>query len=294
MLDFVRRNRVIITSGLLLLLSLLLLSSTSRSRQRLDPLARVALEIMRPFQLAVTACVDAVGGVWSRYVALLRVRDENDSLKRRIDELQQQLVHFAEVEQTDLRLGELLEFRSKLEGEAQAALIIARDPMPWFGTVTINKGENDGVHKNMAVLTASGIVGQTIATSAHSARVLLITDHNSGIDAVVQRGRARGIVEGALDGRCIMKYLKRGEDVEVGDRIVTSGLDGIFPKGVSVGTVTHVTRGNRGLMQLADVQPSAALDRVEEVLVVASGAQLKDDVLMSCAGPAPQCRRGTQ
>jgi len=248
---------------------------------------------MRPFQLAITASFDAVGGIWGKYFALVGVRQENELLRRRVLDLERQLVHLAEVEQTDQRLEQLLDFRSGLEGDAQAAVIVARDPLPWFGTVTINKGEADGIRKNMAVLAASGVVGQTIATSQHSARVLLITDHNSGIDAVVQRSRARGIVEGALDGRCVMKYLKRGEDVEVDDRIVTSGLDGIFPKGISIGTVTHVTRGNRGLMQLADVQPSVALDRVEEVLVVAAGAHMKGDALMSCAGPAERCQQGT-
>ena len=160
--------------------------------------------------------------------------------------------------------------------QVQAAQIIGRDPLPWFGTVIINKGDADGVHKNMAVLSPFGVVGQTIATSAHSARVLLITDHNSGVDAVVQRSRARGIIEGALDGRCVMKYLKRGEDVEVDDRVVTSGLDGIFPKGIIVGTITHVTRGNRGLLQVADVKASVPLDRIEEVLVVPSDTRLKD------------------
>ena len=121
----------------------------------------------------------------------------------------------------------------------------------------INKGEADGVHKNAAVLSPLGVVGQIMTTGAHSARVLLITDHNSGVDAVVQRSRARGIVEGALDGGCVMKYLKRGEDVEVGDRIVTSGLDGIFPKGIMIGEVTRVMRGNRGLLQVAEVKPDA-------------------------------------
>ena len=182
----------------------------------------------------------------------------------------------AEIEETDKRLAELLHFRSTLEGDTVAAQIIGRDPLPWFGTVTINKGEADGVRKNMAVLSPFGVVGQTMSTGAHAARVLLLTDHNSGIDAVVQRSRARGIVEGALDGGCVMKYVKREEDVEVGDRIVTSGLDGIFLRGVIIGEVTHVTRGNRGLLQVADVKPATPLDRIEEVLVVRGPAQLKE------------------
>lgn len=276
MLEFVRRNRVVLTSGSLLLISLLLASSGARSRQRVDPVSAIVLEGMRPLQTAVAAGFDALARAWRAYVALVGVREDNQQLRRRVLELEQQAARLAEVEQTDRRLAELLNFRSTLEGGVQGAQVIGRDPLPWFGTMTIDKGEADGVRRNMAVLSPFGVIGQTMATSAHSARVLLLTDHNSGVDAIVERSRARGIVEGALDGRCVMKYLKRGEDVEVGDRIVTSGLDGIFPKGIMIGEVTHVTRGNRGLLQLAEVKPSVPLERVEEVLVVRGGTRVKD------------------
>ncbi len=276
MLEFVRRNRVVLTSGSLLLISLLLLSAGSRARRRTDPMASIVLEGMRPLQDAVASGLGVLADWWRTYIALIGVKQENDRMRRRILDLEQQAVRLAEVEQTDKRLGALLDFRFALEGDVRAARIIGRDPLPWFGTLIINQGEADGVHKTMAVISPFGVVGQTMTTSAHSARVLLITDHNSGVDAVVQRSRARGIVEGALDGGCVMKYLKRGEDVDVGDRVVTSGLDGIFPKGILIGDVIHVTRGNRGLLQVADVKPSVPLDRIEEVLVVRGGTQLKD------------------
>ena len=276
MLEFVRRNRVVVTSGSLLLISLLLLSAGSRERRRGDPVAAVVLDGMRPLQATVAAGLDALAAVWRGYITLVGVKQENERLRVRILELEQQAIRVAEVEETDKRLADLLSFRSALEGDTVAAQIIGRDPLPWFGTVAINKGEADGVRKNMAVLSPFGVVGQTMTTGAHSARVLLLTDHNSGIDAVVQRSRARGIVAGALDGGCVMKYVKREEDVEVGDRIVTSGLDGIFPRGVIIGEVTHVTRGNRGLLQVADVKPVTPLDRIEEVLVVLGPAQMKE------------------
>lgn len=276
MLEFVRRNRVILTSGLLLLISLLLLSASSRTRRRMDPLTGVVLDGMWPLQRAAAAAIQAVGGTWRTYVNLVGVKQENERLRRRIVELEQQAVRLSEVEQTDKRLEELLQMRSMLEGDVLVANIIGRDPLPWFSTLTIDKGERDGVHKNAAVLSPFGVVGQTMATGRHAARVLLLTDHNSGIDAVVQRSRARGIVEGGLDEHCVMKYLKRGEDVEVGDRVVTSGLDGIFPKGIMVGEVTRVTRGNRGLLQVADIKPSVPLERIEEVLVTRGSVQLKE------------------
>jgi len=276
MLEFVRRNRVILTSGSLLLISLLLLSAGSRERRRSDPIAGVVLDGMRPLQTTIAGGMDALARVWRAYLGLVGVKQENERLRLRILELEHQVMGIAEIEETDKRLAELLRFRSTLEGDTVAAQIIGRDPLPWFGTITIDKGEAEGVRKNMAVLSPFGVVGQTMSTGAHSARVLLLTDHNSGIDAVVQRSRARGIVEGALDGGCVMKYVKREEDVEVGDRIVTSGLDGIFPRGAIIGEVTHVTRGNRGLLQVADVKPATPLDRIEEVLVVRGPAQLKE------------------
>jgi rod shape-determining protein MreC len=278
MLEFVRRNRVVLTSGSLLLVSLLLLSASARVRPPADPVARGILEGMRPFQNAAAAGFAAASQAWRSYVALLGVREENEQLRRRVLELEQQAVRLAEVEQTDKRLEALLDFRMTLGGDVQTARIIGRDPLPFSGTVTINKGERDGIAKNMAVLSPFGVVGQIMAISGHAARVLLITDHNSGVDAVVQRSRARGIVEGGIDGGCLMKYVKRGEDVDVGDRIVTSGLDGIFPKGIIVGTVTRVTRGVRGLLQVAEVTPSVPLDRIEEVLVVRARPEEKEGV----------------
>lgn len=272
-MEFIGRYRVALTTGLLLMVSLLLVSAGARTRQRFDPLTAVALELIRPLQGALTLGLDGVTRAWGTYVALVGVHQENERLRRRVLELEQQAVRMAEVEQTDKRLAELLQFRSTIEGDLLAARIIGRDPQPWFSTLIINKGEADGVRKNMAVLSPYGVVGQTISTSSHAARVMLVTDHNSGVDALVQRTRARGIVEGALDGRCMMKYLKRGEDVDVEDRIVTSGLDGIFPKGILLGMVTHVTRGNRGLLQIAEVKPSVPVDQIEEVLVVRSAAQ---------------------
>lgn len=276
MLEFLHDHRIVVTVAALSLLSLLLLSSTAQRPGRPDPLARVVLEVMRPLQAAVTAGIDVAGDGWTTYVGLVGVRRENERLTRRVLELEQQLVRLNEVEQAEKRLAGLLGFRSSLDLPLLAALVVGRDPLPVFGTLTVNRGEADGIRRNMAVLSAQGVVGRTIDTSPNAARVLLITDHNSGVDAVVQRTRARGIVEGALDGRCVMKYLKREEDVEVGDAIVTSGLDGIFPKGVSIGTVTHVTRGTRGLLQVAEVQPSAPLDRVEEVVIVPAPATGKD------------------
>jgi rod shape-determining protein MreC len=123
------------------------------------------------------------------------------------------------------------------------------------------------------------VVGQITQVSHTASRVLVLTDSNSGIDAVVQRSRARGIVQGGVDAGCSMKYLRRAEDVSVGDRIVTSGLDNIFPKGILIGTAVAVELRDRGLLQAAVIQPSAPLDQLEEVLIVDPRAQIQEGEL---------------
>lgn len=272
MLELFRRNRIVLISATLLLVALLMLSVGARS-ERDDPFAGIVLEIVRPLQVAVVAAVDAVQNIWTSYFALVDVREENERLRRRVLDLEQQLGQRAENERADRRLQELLDYRTGLPGESVPGQIIGRDPLPWSGTVTINKGSSDGIGRNAAVVSQYGVIGQTIATSAHSSRVLLVTDPNSGVDAIVQRSRARGIIKGAVDGRCLMKYLQRGDDIVVGDRIVTSGLDGIFPKGIPIGEVTDVDLDKRGLLKTADIAPSAPLDRIEEVLVVVQHAE---------------------
>ena len=121
--------------------------------------------------------------------------------------------------------------------------------------------------RGAAALAPQGIVGQVFLASRHAARVLLVTDHNSGVDALVQRTRARGIVQGTVDAGCVLNYVKRTEDVQVGDALVSSGLDGIFPKGMPIGRVVAIDKRGQGLFQSAEVAPDVDLERLEEVLV---------------------------
>lgn len=276
MLEFVRRNQILLTSGALLLASLVLVSVNARERRTADATTALLLEGMRPVQYGVTHLHQAVQRIWHRYLALVGQQRENEALRTRILELEQEAVRLAEVEQTNHRLRDMLGFRRTLHGHTQIAQVTGKDPLPWFHTFTIDKGAADGVRKGMAVLSPHGVVGVVETSSAHAARVLLLTDHNSGIDAVVQRSRARGIVEGAVGEGCVMKYLRQGEDVAVGDRVVTSGLDGVFPKGVVIGSVTRLSGPSRGLMQVAEIEPAVPFDRIEEVLIVDASATVDE------------------
>lgn len=274
MMEFVRRNRVLLSSASLLVVSLLLFSLSVRSPARRDPLASVVLEIFSPLQGALTWLQDGVGDVWNGYVDLVSVRRENELLRARVASLESDLVRYAEVEHSNERLRELLSFRSEIEGRVLGAHIIARDPLPWFRTFTVDLGEKDGIRTGMAVLAPRGVVGRISEVSRSAARVLLLTDNNSGIDAIVQRSRARGIVQGTQDQGCRMNYLGRDVDVVPGDRVVTSGLDGIFPKGVVIGEIADVSLEHRGLLRSGVVIPSVDLDALEEVLIVDATAHL--------------------
>ena len=166
------------------------------------------------------------------------------------------------------RLRSLLEFREQNSPPMIAAEVIGRDPSSWFKSVAINRGEQDGVGKGMAVICPGGVIGRILKTAPHYAIVLLVTDYNSAIDAIVQRTRAKAIVEGKGENQCQLKYLLRTEEVAVGDIVITSGLSGNFPKGLMVGEIRKVEKVGHGVFQYAEVIPSVDLTKLEEVFVI--------------------------
>jgi rod shape-determining protein MreC len=264
-LEFLRRNRVLLASALCLLLGAGLVVQTRRGRG--DRLGRFFLEVMAPLQRGTAALARAVSGRWHGVVELMHAREDNVVLRQRARRLRAEVDRLAEVELENARLRRLLDFRHTLRGDVITARVIGRDATGGARTLVLDRGESDGVVKGAAVLAPEGTVGHVFLVSRHAARVLLISDHNSGVDALVQRTRARGIVQGTVDAGCVLKYVKRTDDVQEGDTIVTSGLDGIFPKGLPVGRVVAVDKRGPGLFQLAEVTPRVEFERLEEVLV---------------------------
>lgn len=275
-MEYLRRNRILLSSAGLLLCSLLLVSVSVRSQPARDPVGRLLLDAMAPFQVVFGWIGRGVGRIWSGYIDVVDAHEENAELRGRVAALEGQLLRLDELERENARLGALLSLRDGIQGAALGARVIARDPSPLAMTLTIDRGARDGLRRGMAVVVPQGVVGQIAEASHTAARVVLLTDHNSGIDAIVQRSRARGVVKGGTDGACHMDYLSRDADIQVGDRILTSGLDGTFPKGLVIGEVVELGHGHRGLLQNAVVQPSVALDRLEEVLVVDPNAALAE------------------
>lgn len=270
MLAFLRRNQILLSSCLCLSLSLTILAAAARGHLKSDPVGPLLLAVARPLQIGAQSFMfwaREVGGITMRLGGLAA---ENRHLREQLEELEAERNRLLEAETTNRRLRELLEFRSRLPLATLTASVIASSASTWFRSLTLDKGSSDGVVKGMAVVATAGVVGQVVAVSPRTAKVLLLTDPHSGADVLVQRSRARGIVAGSLDNGTIIKYVKRSEDVEIGDRVVTSGLDGVFPKGLLVGTVTDVRRKSFGLFQFVGVDLAVDPARIEEVLLVAA------------------------
>jgi len=268
MLAFVRRNQVLLTSFLCVLLSLYILAAAARGRLQRDPIGPLLLGLMRPLQIGAQATVAKLKEIQHRYGTFRGLASENERLRGRITGLEAERNRLLEVEATSLRLRDLLELRSQLPAGSVTAAVIGNSASTWFHSFVLDKGSADGVLKGMAVVSLVGVVGQVVAVTSRSAKVLLMTDPHSGVDVIVQRSRARGIVSGSLDSAPILKYAKRSEDIQEGDRLITSGLDGIFPKGLLVGTITKVRKKTFGLFQYVEVALAVDPSRIEEVLVV--------------------------
>jgi len=263
-----RRYSLLIFIVLLLLFALVLMSLRAKQREGVEFFDALLMEVCSPFQKAATLVIKTVQGTFTQYVYLVNLGKENRMLKQKIAELQGESHQMKEMKLANERLRQLLQFREKNSPSMIGAEVIGQDPSSWFKSVTINKGERDGVEKGMAVISPAGVIGQILKTAPHYATVLLLTDYNSAIDSIVQRTRAKTIVEGKGENRCQLKYLLRAEEVAVGDIVVTSGLGGNFPKGLMVGEVKKVDKKGHGVFQYAELVPSVDMTRLEEVFVV--------------------------
>jgi rod shape-determining protein MreC len=268
MISFLRKNHLLVGSLFSLFCSITLLAALATGRLRFDPAAMLILDFMRPFQKGAQATVSWVVGFRERYITMWGLREENERLKRRVLELESERNRFLEAEATNSRLRALLELKSGLPVASVTAAVIGNSASGWFRSITIDKGSQDGIRKGMAVVTPLGVVGQVVTAAPRSSKVLLLTDQNSAVDVVNQRSRTQGIVSGSFENGAVMKYVKRSEDIQVGDRLITSGLDGVYPKGLSVAVVSKVSKKGHGLFQVVEVTLAATPSRIEEVQVI--------------------------
>lgn len=221
--------------------------------------------------LEVVSSLDqAVADSWRRYVALQGVSEENQRLRQDMEWLRGENHRLREEAAATQRLTELLHFKEQTSSAMVAAQVIGRDATNRYRSVILNKGEHDGIHPDMGVITPAGVVGRVVKTTGGTSVVLLMTDPNNAIAGLIQRTRDEGIVEGTLNGRVRLKYIPMLSGVIEGDRVVTSGLVGSFPRGLAIGTIMAIDKEEGALFQRAELKPEVDVDRVEEVLVIQS------------------------
>ncbi len=252
---------------ILLTFNLALMSSRIKSAGQRSLLEEAILGVASPFLKAASWVGHGVSGTWSDYVDLRGVRRENQRLRERVDALALKAQEAEEERQELRRLRELLDLRDSVPWTTLAARVIARGVDGSARTVTLDRGSHDGVRLNQPVLTPRGIVGRVIETAPGTSKVQTVLDPNSGAAGLIQRTRVQGMVVGEGEGACRMEYVSDLSNVEVGDVIVTSGLDQIYPKGYTIGVVESIGEGE-GLTKLVMLRPEVDFRRLEEVLVV--------------------------
>ncbi len=248
--------------------SIIFLSITVRRPSFSSGPERIPIAIVGPFHTATTHFLRSVRGIWKHYFFLISAARENDRLKKELSHITELNNRCNEIELSNLRLRDFLNFQKSETHNVLAAEVIGKDSSPWFKTIIIDKGLDDGIKKGLPVVVPEGIVGQVINASNHYSKVLLIIDINSAVDALVQRSRAVGIVKGKSIGRCFFKYVLRKNDVQVGDVVVSSGLDGVYPKGLRLGHISEVIKRNSGIFQEVEVTPYVDFEKLEEILIV--------------------------
>ena len=207
------------------------------------------------------------------YLKLMGIKRQNIALQKENDEMRAQLGSMTELKLENERLNHLLDFKQKTSMKLLGAKVIARDLSPDHYSIRINRGTRDGLRKLQGVITVNGVVGYILRANYDSAQVLVLTDRSAAIDAVVQRTRARGLVSGKSLTSCRLRYLERADDVAPNDMIVTSGLQGYFPKGFPIGKLTTVHKTPFGISQEADVEPVVNPNNLEEIFVVLNSGQ---------------------
>ena len=226
------------------------------------------MEAVKPLLVVESQMADDASDFLHNYFDLVSVHQENLRLEQQVAQLEGQQRRMVELEAENRHLADLLELRDALGTTAIAANVIGSDATGLSRTLLLSEGDRQGLRRDMAVISINGVVGKLIAVSHDAARVLLVSDHNSALDAFDQRSRARGIVAGVVEDGLAMKYVDRSEDIKPGDMVVTSGLDGIFPRGLLVGTVARVSKERPGLFLNVEVKAAVDFRELEQVMIL--------------------------
>lgn len=250
---------------LVVVVSLPLFFSVSSSSLS-ENLRRSFFSASKPVFLAGETLSHMLSDAFASLRRIFFVYQENEKLKKEIDILESEITRFREQEKENERLTSLLAFRQKTPYRSIACRVVAHDTTHLSHWIELDKGSKDGLRKEMPVVCEGGLVGKIVEVSDHTARAIQVTDVESRASALVQQSRDTGLVTGDGSPVLKMKFLELGSEVKLGDSVVTSGLGGIYPKGLPIGNVEWVSREKNGLYLVSGVKPAVSISKVEEVL----------------------------
>jgi rod shape-determining protein MreC len=260
------KRRTIIVILVLFFLAIQFFSIYQKDKSGDNPLSRFVMTLTYYPQKIVFVSTKKVVDTWHGYMDLVQTKEENQRLREELNTLRQERFQLSETQVQNKRLKKLLDFKESTYYPVVSANIIGASPSILRSQVVIvDKGSGAEITEGMPVASYDGIVGRILLTADKNSEVLLITDPVSAIDAYVHRTRARGIIKGTGNG-CVMQYIEKKSDVSIGDKVISSGKDGFFPKGVIIGTVTDIEAD--GSFISASISPHVDLNSLEEVVII--------------------------
>lgn len=264
-------NRKVLVALVLILVivaNVLMLFVFTAKQEKAGGKTQVGMRIIAPFQEVSITAWRAMRSLWRHYFWTLHVAEENDDLKRQLQNLTQERSLYREIQVENQRLRRLLDMREAISYRSVVCQVVGKDPSPWFKTLIVDKGKQHGLQKGLAALAPEGIVGQVIDVTEGFAKVLLVIDGNCAVDALGQITRVRGILKGGPNENCLFQYVSRKDEVRPGETIVSSGLDGVFRKGWPIGEIQSVYKQHSGIFQEITVRPFVDFPKLEEVIIV--------------------------
>jgi rod shape-determining protein MreC len=273
LLDFRQRSGylfLVVTLG-----QILLISAQVTTKSGVPIIERVTFGIFSEVQRGLSGGFSGIGSIWTGYIGLRHLKVENEALKRDLAIAQIAVQEQRALADRTRGLERLLDLREQLPLKTVAAEIIGTAATPDFRTITIDRGTRDGLRGDMAVIAPAGVVGRLVVPSVRSGKVQLLIDRNAAAGAIIERTRAQGVVVGSGDNRLRLEYVSEVFDIVMGDLVVTSGIDGIYPKGFIIGTIEAVERVG-GSYKRITIKPAVDFTSLEEVLVVLTPTPARD------------------
>lgn len=231
------------------------------------------MTVASPIQKVLATTTSAIRGGLETVPQFFSLKEENEQLKKQVAQLEQYKQKYMEYQRENINLRTMLGLKQRnFQYDLEASEVIGRDPSNWFNVIIIDKGENNGIKKDMAVITDKGLVGYVISAGRNYAKVLLITDDRSSVSGMIERTRDNGIVKGTIDpaprGFVKMVFLPQEANLVKGDVVISSGLGGLIPKGITIGEVVEAKKESYDLMQYAIIKPAVDLQKLEQVFVI--------------------------